>query len=72
MSKYFVKGVGIVKIVFRGIPPQQNGTFLVTSELVSLDQGNPKRSIKNRFQARRIASKKPVRKSKKHSQINTP
>jgi hypothetical protein len=51
MSKYFVKGIGIVKIVFRGIRPQQDGTFVVTSELVALDRGDPKRSIKYRFQA---------------------
>ncbi len=49
MSKYFVKGVGIVKIVFRGVPPQQNGTFVHTSELVALDRGDPKHSIKYRF-----------------------
>lgn len=51
MSKYFVPGVGIVKIIFRGIPPQANGTFVVTTELVALDPGNPMRSIKYRFMA---------------------
>ena len=49
LSKYFVKGVGLVKMVFRGIPPQENGTFVVTSSLIALDRGNPKRSIKYRF-----------------------
>ena len=49
MSKYFVKGVGIVKVIFRGIPPQENETYVVTTELVSLDRGNPKRSIKYCF-----------------------
>ncbi|HEX5316536.1 MAG TPA: hypothetical protein VFX22_07795 [Candidatus Kapabacteria bacterium] len=53
MSKYFVPGVGIVKVVFRGIPPQANGTFVVTTELVALDPGNPRRNIKYRFQAPR-------------------
>ncbi|MFI5202514.1 MAG: hypothetical protein ACHQNE_09025, partial [Candidatus Kapaibacterium sp.] len=46
MSKYFVLGVGIVKVIFRGIPPQANGTFVVTTELIALDRGNPKQSIK--------------------------
>jgi len=58
MSKYFVKGVGIVKIVFRGIPPQQNATFVHTSELVALDRGDPKRSIRYRFPA--VEPKKPA------------
>lgn len=58
MSKYFVPGVGIVKVIFRGIPPEANGTFVVTTELIALDRGNPKRSIKYRFQA-------PVEKLKK-------
>jgi hypothetical protein len=58
MSKYFVKGVGIVKVVFRGIPPQQNGTFIHTSELVALDRGNPKRSIKYRFSMAKSKGKK--------------
>ena len=49
MSKYFVPGVGIVKVIFRGIPPQENGTFVVTTELIALDRGNPKRNIKYRF-----------------------
>ncbi len=65
MSKYFVKGVGIVKVIFRGIPPQENETYVVTSELVSLDRGNPKRSIKYRFPAQ---PKKKV--SKKRSKKN--
>jgi len=51
LSKYFVPGVGIVKTIFRGIPPAQNGTFVVTSELIKLDRGNPKRSIKRQFEA---------------------
>jgi len=51
LSKYFVPGVGIVKTEFRGIPPAENGTFVVTSELIKLDRGNEKRSIKWRFQS---------------------
>jgi hypothetical protein len=62
MSKYFVKGVGIVKVIFRGIPPQENETYLVTSELVALDRGNPKRSIKYRFP--KSMKKVPNQKSK--------
>ena len=50
LSKYFVPGMGIVKTVFRGIPPAENGAYIVTSELISLDRGNEKRSIKWRFQ----------------------
>jgi hypothetical protein len=68
MSKYFVKGVGIVKVVFRGIPPQQNGTFIHTSELVSLDRGNPKRSIKYRFGA--APTKKHSKKKSKTLKAN--
>ena len=49
LSKYFVPGVGIVKTIFRGVPPNQNGAFVATSELVSLDRGNEERSIKQRF-----------------------
>ena len=49
MSKYFVRGMGLVKMVFRGIPPAKNGTFVVTTELIALDRGDPKRSIKYRF-----------------------
>jgi hypothetical protein len=49
LSKYFVPGVGIVKYIFRGISPSQNGAFVVTTELVNLDKGDPKRSIKFRF-----------------------
>jgi len=49
LSKYFVKGVGPVKMVFRGISPRENGSFVVTSTLVSLERGDPKRSIKYRF-----------------------
>jgi hypothetical protein len=61
MSKYFVPGVGVVKMIFLGIPPQANGTFVVTTELIALEPGNPKRSIKYRFQT-------PARVSKKSSQ----
>ena len=68
MSKYFVKGVGIVKIVFRGIPPQENGTFVVTSELVALDRGNPKRSIKYRFGVE--PTKKHSKKKSKTLKVN--
>ncbi len=60
MTKYFVPGVGLVKIVFHGIPPQQNGTFLVTSELIALDRGNPKRNIKYQFQALEHPKRKSV------------
>ncbi|HEY3874688.1 MAG TPA: hypothetical protein VGM92_04375 [Candidatus Kapabacteria bacterium] len=50
LYKYFVGGVGMVKIVFRGIAPHTNGgSYVVTSELISLDRGNPNRSIKYRF-----------------------
>ncbi|MDP4199750.1 MAG: hypothetical protein Q8922_04005 [Bacteroidota bacterium] len=49
LSKYFVKGVGIVKTVYRGLSPRENGSFVVTTELVRLDAGDPKRSIKFRF-----------------------
>lgn len=65
MSKYFVKGVGIVKVIFRGIPPQANGTFVVTTELIALDPGNPKRSIKYRFQAPEHRLKQSRGKSKR-------
>jgi hypothetical protein len=51
LSKYFVPGVGIVKTVFRGIPPAENGTYVVTSELIELDRGNEKRSIKRQFES---------------------
>ncbi len=68
MSKYFVKGVGIVKVVFRGIPPQQNGTFIHTSELVALDQGNPKRNIKYRFTV--APTKKHSKKKSKTLKVN--
>ncbi|GEM_PF-2121913 len=64
MSKYFVKGVGIVKMVFRGIPPQENGTFVVTTELMALDKGDPKRSIKYRFAEPLAPVKKPARSKK--------
>ncbi len=60
MTKYFVGGVGLVKIVFHGIPPQQNGSFIVRSELVSLEKGNPKRNIKYRFWALEHPRKKRV------------
>ncbi len=50
LTKYFVPGVGIVKVVFRGIPPQENGAFVVTTELIALNRGNPKQSIKQQFQ----------------------
>lgn len=63
MSKYFVKGVGIVKVVFRGLGPQ-NGTFVVTSELTHLDRGDPKRNIKYRFLASNAESKKKKRHKK--------
>jgi len=58
MSKYFVPGVGVVKMIFLGIPPQANGTFVVTTELIALEPGNPKRSIKYRFQTPALVSKK--------------
>ena len=65
LTKYFVPGVGIVKVMFHGIPPQQNGTFLVTSELIALDRGNPKRSIKYQFLAMEHPKKKmPVKKGR--------
>jgi hypothetical protein len=51
LSKYFVPGVGIVPTIFRGIPPAENGTFVVTSELIKLERGNPKRSIRRQFEA---------------------
>lgn len=67
LSKYFVPGVGIVKTVFRGMPPTKNGVFVVTSELVALDVGNPNRSIKRQFQppAPRLGPL-PVKKSGSH------
>ncbi len=68
MSKYFVKGVGIVKVIFRGITPQQNGTFVVTSDLAALDRGDPKRSIKYRFGAG--PTKKPSKKKSKTLKVN--
>jgi hypothetical protein len=49
MSKYFVRGVGLVKIVFIGLSPSEKETMLVATELISLDRGDPKRSIKYRF-----------------------
>lgn len=64
MAKYFVPGVGIVKVIFRGIPPQANGTFVVTTELIALDRGNLKRSIKYRFVAPVETLKKGQRKLK--------
>ncbi len=65
MSKYFVPGVGIVKMVFRGIPPAENGTFVVTTELIALDRGDPKRSIRYRFLALEPAKKKSSQPSRK-------
>lgn len=58
MTKYFVGGVGLVKVIFHGIPPQQNGSFIVTSELISLDKGDAKRNIKYRFLALEHPAKK--------------
>jgi hypothetical protein len=49
LSKYFVKGTGMVKSVYRGISPKENGAFVVTSELIKLERGDPKRSIRYRF-----------------------
>jgi hypothetical protein len=49
LSKYFVKGMGMVKSVYRGISPKENGAFVVTSELIKLETGDPKRSVKYRF-----------------------
>lgn len=49
LSKYFVKGMGMVKSIYRGISPKENGSFVVTSELVKLENGDAKRSIKYRF-----------------------
>ena len=67
LSKYFVQGVGIVKTEFRGIPPTQNGVFVVTSELVALDYGDPNRSIKRQFQpAAPTLGLLPIKKSGKH------
>src|SRR2546430_1017972 len=66
LSKYFVKGVGLVKMVFRGISPQENGSFVVTSSLISLNRGDPKRSIKYRFKEEKKALPvKPIPLSKK-------
>jgi hypothetical protein len=65
LSKYFVKGVGLVKMVFRGISPRDNGSFVVTSTLVNLERGDPKRSIKYRFkEVKPTLTVKPVVPSK--------
>ena len=65
MTKYFVGGVGLVKIIFHGIPPQENGSFIVTSELVSLEKGNPKRNIRYRFWALEHPKKKVLKHKRK-------
>jgi hypothetical protein len=49
LSKYFVPGVGIAKMVYRGWPERLNGTVVVTTELIALDRGDTTRSIRNRF-----------------------
>lgn len=67
MSKYFVRGVGLVKIVFRGVPPSERGTFVVTTELIALDRGDPIRSIKYRFPQ---TPKKKHKKKKSTSNIS--
>jgi hypothetical protein len=55
LSRYFVPGVGLVKTVFRGVPPTavpgSVGTLVVTSELMSLERGDESRSIRRRFGA---------------------
>ncbi len=75
LSKYFVPGVGIVKSIFRGISPSQNGIYVVTTELVNLEKGDPKRSIKFRFPRPvpktmtliPVGKQKPTKVSKKQS-----
>jgi hypothetical protein len=49
LSKYFVPGVGIAKMVYRGGPERLNGTLVVTTELIALDRGDPAHSIRERF-----------------------
>ncbi len=63
LSKYFVQGVGIVKTVFRGMPPTKNGVFVVTSELISLDHGDSNRSMKRQFETA-VPAKGPSRTKK--------
>lgn len=49
LSKYFVSGTGIVKTVYRGISPRENGSLVVTTELTKVVAGDPKRSMRFRF-----------------------
>lgn len=67
LTKYFVPGVGIVKTEFRGLTPRQNGTLVVTTELITLERGNPKRSLKFRFNwpAEKTLKLLPLQKTKK-------
>ena len=66
LSKYFVPGVGIVKYVFRGVTPKLDGNYIATTELVKLDVGDPKRSIKYRFAPATAARPSaPAKKTKK-------
>jgi hypothetical protein len=67
LSKYFVKGVGLVKMVFRGISPRENGSFVVTSSLMGLERGDPKRSVKYRFKVEKPAVTLNPVKTKKSS-----
>ncbi len=46
LAKYFVRGVGIVKTVFRGLPPSGIGAYVVTNELVNLDRGIEMRNLR--------------------------
>lgn len=54
LSKYFVPGVGIAKMVYRGWPERLNGTVVVTTELIALDKGDETRSIRTRFAKRNL------------------
>jgi hypothetical protein len=54
LSKYFVPGVGIAKMVYRGWPEGLNGTVVVSTELVALDKGDPTHSIRTRFAKRNL------------------
>jgi hypothetical protein len=49
LAKFFVPGVGIAKMVYRGWPERLNGVVVVTTELIALDKGDPTHSIKARF-----------------------
>lgn len=49
LSKYFVPGVGIAKMVYRGWPERLNGIVFVTTELIALEPGDSTHGIRARF-----------------------